>query len=48
MRNALRGWLGYVEAAILDWIEWQDVERTNLVEGMIRVMQAALASTAPP
>jgi len=48
MRNALRGWLGYVEAAILDWIEWQDVERTNLVEGMIRVMQAALASTTPP
>ncbi len=48
IRNALRGWLGYVEAAILDWIEWQDVERKDLVEAMIRVMQAALASATPP
>lgn len=44
MRNALRGWLGYVEAAILDWVEWQDVTRDQLVASMMGVMQAALAS----
>ncbi|MFW5740930.1 MAG: TetR/AcrR family transcriptional regulator [Myxococcota bacterium] len=46
VRSALRGWLGYVEAVILDWVEFHDVEREQLIANMIRVMEAALASSA--
>jgi len=45
MRSALRGWLGYVEAVVLDWIDFRDVERERLVTNMIQVMEVALAST---
>jgi len=47
VRNALRGWLGYVEAVVLDWIEFRDVEREQLVNNMVQVMAVALASSTP-
>lgn len=45
MRSALRGWLGYVEAVILDWVEFRDVPRERIVANMIEVMAVAIAST---
>lgn len=45
MRSALRGWIGYVEAVILDWIEWRDVERNVLVDSMVRVMETVLSTS---
>ena len=45
LRSALRGWLGYVEAVILDWVEFRDVPREQLVSNMIEVMAVVLASS---
>jgi hypothetical protein len=30
MRNALRGWIGFVEGAVLDWLDHQDISRLEL------------------
>lgn len=30
LRNALRGWLGYIDAAILDWISYDGLSREQL------------------
>ena len=40
LRIALRGWLGFVEAAILEWIETRDLERSAMRD----LLAASLAS----
>ncbi|HWF36657.1 MAG TPA: TetR/AcrR family transcriptional regulator, partial [Solirubrobacteraceae bacterium] len=44
LRNALKGWLGYVDAAILDWIEGGDVKRDQVRDLIIAAFGAALMS----
>jgi len=42
LRNALRGWLGYVDAAILDWIQSGDLSREQVRDLIIAAFGAAL------
>jgi AcrR family transcriptional regulator len=42
LRNALKGWLGYVDAAILDWIEAGDPTRDQVRDLIIAAFGAAL------
>jgi AcrR family transcriptional regulator len=45
-RNAVRGWLGGVDAAILDWIEHGDLTREQLRDLLLATFEAAVAATA--
>ena len=42
LRNALKGWLGYVDAAILDWVEVGDLRREQLRDSILAAFGAAL------
>lgn len=48
LRVALRGWLGFVEAASLEWLERRDVPRDQLRDLLARVLLATLMTAAPP
>ena len=50
LRTALRGWLGYIDAAILDWIEHRDLTIEQLSALIIAAFGAALlaATQADP
>ncbi len=52
IRTALRGWLGFVEAASLDWLSHGDVDRGKvrdmMIEMLIATMRAVGAPIAPP
>lgn len=41
LRTALRGWLGYIDAAILDWTAHHDLTRTQLRDLLIAAFGAA-------
>lgn len=42
LRNALKGWLGYVDAAIVDWTQSGDLSRDQLRDMLIAAFGAAL------
>ncbi len=42
LRTALQGWLGYIDAAILDWVEHRDLTREQLRDLLIAAFAAAL------
>ena len=42
LRNALKGWLGYVDAAILDWTQGGDLSRDQVRDLMVAAFGAAL------
>lgn len=42
LRTALRGWLGYIDAAILDWIDNHDLDRVQLRNLLLAAFGAAL------
>lgn len=47
LRNALAGWLGHVDAALLDWIEHRDLTREELRDLLLTAFGAAItAATA--
>ena len=48
LRNALLGWLGWVDAAILDWVTHGDLERERLGELILAAFATAAAASAPP
>ena len=50
LRAALRGWIGMVEAASLDWLERRDLPRAQLRELLAQMLLAALAAAGavPP
>jgi AcrR family transcriptional regulator len=49
VRTALRGWLGFVEAASLDWLAHGDVERAKVRDMMLELLLATFrAAGAPP
>ena len=47
LRTALRGWLGYVDAAILDWIEHDDLTRAQLRDLLLAAFGAAVLGAQP-
>jgi AcrR family transcriptional regulator len=44
LRSALVGWLGYLDAAILDWVEHRDLPKERLRELILSAFGAALAA----
>ena len=42
LRTALQGWLGYIDAAILDWVAYGDLTREQLRDLLIAAFAAAL------
>jgi AcrR family transcriptional regulator len=44
LRTAIRGWLGYLDAAILDWTQAHDLPREQLRDLLIAAFGAALLS----
>jgi len=48
LRVAVRGWLGFVEAASLDWLTHGDVDRVPLREMMIAMLIASLRFAGAP
>jgi AcrR family transcriptional regulator len=42
LRTAIRGWLGYMDAAILDWTQHQDLSRTHLHGLLLAAFGASL------
>jgi AcrR family transcriptional regulator len=48
-RTAVSGWLWFMDGACLNWIEHQDIERTELRDLLLGVLMGALiAADAPP
>ncbi|MEZ4222755.1 MAG: TetR family transcriptional regulator [Polyangiaceae bacterium] len=51
VRNALRGFIGYVEASVLDWLEHRDIPRDRLLrswqETLVSSVQRALDDCPP-
>jgi AcrR family transcriptional regulator len=44
LRTALQGWLGYIDAAILDWVHNRDLTREQLRDLLIAAFGAALVA----
>ena len=42
LRNALSGWLGYIDAAILDWIAAKDLNRAQLRDMLVAIFASSL------
>ena len=42
LRTALQGWLGYIDAAILDWVHHHDLTREQLRDLLVAAFGAAL------
>ena len=45
VRIAVRGWVGFAEAASLEWLERRDLTRDELRELLIRALTGAVAAT---
>ena len=48
LRSALRGWIGFVEAASLDWIDRHELPRDELAEQLARTLAAAVGVAGSP
>ena len=48
MRIALRGWIGFLEAASLDWLDRKDVTKEQLVDLLARSLSATIRSANEP
>jgi AcrR family transcriptional regulator len=46
VRIAVRGWVGFAEAASLEWLEHRDLEREELRDLLIRALTGAVESAA--
>jgi len=44
LRTALQGWLGYIDAAILDWVDHRDLARAQLRDLLVAAFAAALVA----
>jgi AcrR family transcriptional regulator len=48
MRVALRGWAGFNEGAIIEWLKRRDLPREQLIEIMAQALLATLNAVNPP
>ena len=46
VRTALRGWIGYVEAASLEWIEHRELTRAELVEQLANALPVIVGAAS--
>ncbi|TMK40501.1 MAG: TetR/AcrR family transcriptional regulator [Actinobacteria bacterium] len=44
LRTAIKGWLGYMDAAILDWTQARDLPRDKLRDLLVAAFEAALTA----
>jgi len=44
-RVAVRGWVGFVEAASLDWLQHKDLDREQLRDLCVRMLLASIAAS---
>jgi hypothetical protein len=44
----VRGWIGFVEAASLDWIERRDLDRPRLIQLLSQTFAAAMQAARSP
>jgi hypothetical protein len=44
LRAAIRGWLGYMDAVILDWAQTKDIPREKLRDLLVAAFAATLAA----
>ncbi len=44
LRNAIKGWLGYMDAAILDWVQTEDLPRAQVQQLLMAAFGAALGA----
>ncbi len=44
LRNAIKGWLGYMDAAILDWTQTNDLPRQQLQQLLLAAFAAAITA----
>ncbi len=44
LRNAIKGWLGYMDAAILDWTQTNDLPRQQLQQLLLAAFGAAITA----
>ena len=42
VRIAVRGWVGFTEAAVLDWLEHRDLARDELRELLIQALRSVV------
>lgn len=48
LRVALRGWAGFNEGAIIEWLKSRDLSREQLVDIMAKALLATLSTVHPP
>lgn len=46
LRTAMQGWVGFLDEAVLDWLEQRDLELTPLANLIVRVLAASLAAVS--
>jgi hypothetical protein len=46
LRVAVRGWVGFVEAASLDWLEHRGLTRAELRDMLVAALDGALSAAA--
>jgi len=44
MRAAARGWLWFMDGAVLDWLEHRDMERAELRDLLLRSLAGSLSA----
>ncbi len=47
-RNALRGWIGFIEASVADWLENPALSRSELTDLFVRLFQRVVARSSAP
>lgn len=46
LRTMLRGWIGLVEASVLEWVDTRDVDRVRLREMLVAMLEATVATAS--
>jgi predicted DNA-binding transcriptional regulator AlpA len=47
VRIAVRGWVGFTEAAVLDWLEHRDLTHDELRELLIQALRSVVEAAYP-
>jgi hypothetical protein len=46
--TAIRGWIGFVEGAVIDWCVQPKLDRTELRELLVAILGSILTVVSPP
>ena len=48
VRAAVRGWLWFMDGAVLDWLEHRDIERAQLLGLLLGTLLGAVTASGEP